>query len=192
MGRYKEKYEKTNRLMSLALIQLLDVKDYHTITVNEICFKAGINRSTFYLHYENVDSLFSETISNYAKDFLGRFRSIVSLIDLKANDLNSLIMIRREYVMPYLEFVKEHSLFFRVLHKKQDLFEMHKLLNKLKNDYFFPIIERFNGEDGKNKYIIEFYLKGVISTALCWAENNCSEDIEIIYQTIVDCFNIKK
>ena len=31
------------------------------ITVKEICEKAGVNRSTFYLHYENTTDLLQET-----------------------------------------------------------------------------------------------------------------------------------
>ena len=48
--------------MDEALILLLDKKEYTFITVKEIWEKAGVNRSTFYLHYETIDDLLSETI----------------------------------------------------------------------------------------------------------------------------------
>ena len=40
------------------------VKDIEFITVTEITKKAGVNRSTFYLHYENIYELLEETIKN--------------------------------------------------------------------------------------------------------------------------------
>ncbi len=40
--------------MDKAFLDLLQRKDFSFITVKEICEKAGVNRSTFYLHYETV------------------------------------------------------------------------------------------------------------------------------------------
>ena len=62
MNKQKEKYSSTAFLMDEALIQLLNEKDYEYITVKEVCKKAGVNRSTFYLHYESIDDLLEETL----------------------------------------------------------------------------------------------------------------------------------
>ena len=51
MNRSESKYFNTARLMDDALIDLLSEKEFEYITVKEICEKAGVNRSTFYLHY---------------------------------------------------------------------------------------------------------------------------------------------
>lgn len=40
--------------MDQALIDLLEAKPFAYITVKEICEKAGVNRSAFYLHYETI------------------------------------------------------------------------------------------------------------------------------------------
>ncbi len=52
MNKNESKYFNTALLMDEALIHLLTKKDIGYITVKEICEKAGVNRSTFYLHYE--------------------------------------------------------------------------------------------------------------------------------------------
>ena len=59
--------------MHNALITLLDSKDYEYITIKEICETAGVNRSTFYLHYDNINDLLQETVEAVYKDFFGRF-----------------------------------------------------------------------------------------------------------------------
>ena len=51
MTKSESKYYNTALLMNQALIELLNKKDLKYITVKEICVKAGVNRSTFYLHY---------------------------------------------------------------------------------------------------------------------------------------------
>ena len=48
--------------MDEALIECLEKKDFEYITVKELCEKAGVNRSTFYLHYENIADLLGECI----------------------------------------------------------------------------------------------------------------------------------
>ena len=62
MNKSESKYYNTSLLMNQALIELLNKKDYEFLTIKEICKKAGVNRSTFYLHYDNIDDLLYETI----------------------------------------------------------------------------------------------------------------------------------
>ena len=50
MNKNESKYFSTAIKMDEALIALLEKKDFSYITVKEICEKAGVNRSTFYLH----------------------------------------------------------------------------------------------------------------------------------------------
>ena len=61
MDRSKSKYFATAVKMDEAFLSLLEKKDFSYITVKEICEKAGVNRSTFYLHYETVNDLLSES-----------------------------------------------------------------------------------------------------------------------------------
>ncbi len=58
----ENKYFNTAILMDEALISLLEIKAYEFISIKEVCEKAGVNRSTFYLHYENMSDLLAETI----------------------------------------------------------------------------------------------------------------------------------
>lgn len=59
--------------MNEALISLLEKKDLEFITVKEICETAGVNRSTFYLHYETISDLMNETVEMVDKRFLSYF-----------------------------------------------------------------------------------------------------------------------
>ena len=61
MNKNESKYFNTAIKMDEALISLLEKKDFEYITIKEICDKAGVNRSTFYLHYENIRDLLEET-----------------------------------------------------------------------------------------------------------------------------------
>ena len=81
MNKSQSKYFNTACLMDEALLSLLQKKDYTYITVKEICEKAGVNRSTFYLHYETMDDLLQESLSYLFSKFKMKYDSL-SLIHI--------------------------------------------------------------------------------------------------------------
>ena len=61
MTHSESKYFATAGRMDEAFLAMLEEKDFAYITVKEICERAGVNRSTFYLHYETVNDLLTES-----------------------------------------------------------------------------------------------------------------------------------
>ena len=78
MNKNESKYYNTALLMDEALLQLLEKKDFAFISVKEICQKAGVHRSTFYLHYENTNELLEETIGLTISFLESSFASLAS------------------------------------------------------------------------------------------------------------------
>jgi AcrR family transcriptional regulator len=75
--------------MNQALIALLEKKDIAFISVTEITQKAGVNRSTFYLHYENIYDLLEETIENLNKKFINaKYTYWLHHVLTKENNIN--------------------------------------------------------------------------------------------------------
>ena len=69
MNKNESKYFYSAELMQKALLFLLEKKDIEFITVTEVTKKAGVNRSTFYLHYDNIYELLEETIEQLNRQF---------------------------------------------------------------------------------------------------------------------------
>ena len=69
MNKNESKYFNTAVKMDEALIALLEKKEFSYITVKEICEAAGVNRSTFYLHYENTADLLKEATQHIRNRF---------------------------------------------------------------------------------------------------------------------------
>ena len=59
--------------MDEALLELLEKKDFAFLSVKEICQKAGVSRSTFYLHYETIDDLLEEATEWLNEKFVASF-----------------------------------------------------------------------------------------------------------------------
>ncbi len=60
----------TKRLLQNSLIEILEKKPIHEITIKEICDNADINRSTFYRHYNTPHALFDEIYDSVYHDIL--------------------------------------------------------------------------------------------------------------------------
>lgn len=115
MNKNESKYFNTAILFDEALIYLLEKKDIEYITIKEICKKAGVNRSTFYLHYENVNDLVEETLNYINEKFINYFNeNSKDFIDkIKKSSLEELNLIEKKYLTPYLTFIKDNNRIFK-------------------------------------------------------------------------------
>ena len=144
MNKHESKYFNTALLMNEALIRSLDKKDYEYITVKEICDIAGVNRSTFYLHYETMEDLLLETIESMFNDLKNRYTSdFVTEKIIDSKNMDSMKLFTREYSIPYLSFLKEHKKAFMVAINHQALFKVESIFNALYKTLFEPILSRF-------------------------------------------------
>ena len=123
MNKSESKYFNTALLMNEALLLLLEKKDYEFIIVTEICQKAGVNRSTFYLHYLSIDDLLIETIDMINKKFHEAFDN--KTLDVRTSTKEDLYLINDENLIPYLTLIKEYKHVYKLIHDKPHLFKNH-------------------------------------------------------------------
>lgn len=193
LNKSESKYYNTACLMDEALILLLEKKEYSFITVKEICEKAGVNRSTFYLHYETIDDLLEECIENTNKNFFNYFSEISSefIEKLKHNDKDDLILITHKYLEPYLNYVRDNKVLYQVTAKKPYLLNSISKYNKLNNKIFMPIFKKFGIDEKSESYMIAYYINGIFAIINEWIKNNCKDDIEYIEDIIMSCVRPK-
>ena len=188
MNKNESKYFYTACLMQQALLLLLEKKDIEFITVTEITKKAGVNRSTFYLHYENVYELLEETIDTLNREFANSFEIKEKLIISSCQDA---FLITEEYLRPYLEFCKKNKRLFRLVHKKPQLFQNEKAYKKLYNTIFYPAISQFVVDETQRIYKLEFFTQGVVGIVNKWIELDCVTEIDEIIKIIKNCITYK-
>lgn len=189
MNKSESKYYNTSLLMNQSLVELLNKKDYEFITIKEICKKAGVNRSTFYLHYDNIDDLLCETIENINKNFLSYFNEQINDFSKKINSSlkEDLIFITPEYLLPYLNYIKENKVVFQVSIKHPGLMQSTKKYNLLRHNVLYPIFEKFGVPLCEQKYLTAYYINGIYAIIDEWIKENCKDDINFIMETIIKC-----
>ncbi len=141
MNKSESKYYNTAILMDEALLMLLEKKEFEFITVKEICQRAGVNRSTFYLHYQNTSELLAEAIELINKRFYESFK--IQNIDAINSNKESLFFLTPEYLIPYLNFVKTNKKLFKLIHDKPYVFNNEKAFAKMYKNIFSLILDKY-------------------------------------------------
>ena len=189
MNKKESKYFCTAEKMDCALIELLEKKEFEYITVKEICAKAGVNRSTFYLHYENTSDLLKEATRYIVDKFLEYFPKDKNKkgIDFENCKLEELVFIREEYVMPYLAYIKDNQRLFKTAIKQFGTMGLEVYYNRMFKYIFSPVLERFDVPDAERQYVMKFYLMGVTAISMEWLKNGCDIPMDKMCEIIVKC-----
>ena len=189
MNKFESKYFNTATKMDLALISLLKEKSFDYITVSEICKEAGVNRSTFYLHYETIGDLLAETTRYLLDDFLAYFSKDTKAIALNLMncELSDLIFICDKYLSPYLSYVKDHKEIFGTALEHNQTLGFEDVYQRMFANIFNPILERFHYPVSERPYIMMFYLNGINAIVLEWIRTGCEKSIQEISKIISVC-----
>ena len=189
MNKNESKYFSTAEKMDSALMEILKTKSFEYITVSEICKKAGVNRSTFYLHYENTRDLLEETIRNMTDDFISYFvpDGKILPINFEESQKDKLVFISEEYLMPYLSYFKENRKIFLTVFENGKLFGFEETYKKLFDNIFDPILDVFKYPENERKYVMAFYLNGINSIIMEWIKEDCVKPEKEVVKIINDC-----
>ena len=61
------RYKTSNKKIEDAFLTLIKTHRYEDITIGQICKQAGINRSTFYCHYDDINDFIIKIEKKFAK-----------------------------------------------------------------------------------------------------------------------------
>lgn len=193
MNKNESKYFNTAVKMDRAFLELLEKKDFAYITVKEICEKAGVNRSTFYLHYETLEDLLSESVEYMNEQFLAYMEqdTDVFITSIKERPISELYLITPKYLTPYLNYIKEHKRLFLTATKNANALRLEESYNGMLNFVFMPILERYQVPDEYRKYMMAFYVQGLMAIITQWLKNDCKDTIEEIIDIMQRCVRQK-
>ena len=189
MNKSESKYFNTASKMDLALISLLKEKPFEYITVSEICARAGVNRSTFYLHYETIGDLLDETARYLLDDFLSYFSTDVKSVSFNLADctLDELIFVCEKYLNPYLTYIRENKEIFTTALAHVKTLNFEKVHRRMFENIYNPILDRFGYPERNRDYIVMYYLNGIMAVIVEWLKDDCNKSIKEITEIITIC-----
>ena len=179
MNKNESKYFNTAKKMNDALITLLETKEFEYISIKEICHIANVNRSTFYLHYSNMNDLLEETIKSLNLSFNSHFNSRENENTIISKDnLEDLLLINDDNLIPYLNFIKENKNIYKVLKNHPQLFNANKTYEQMFRKLFVTIMNRFGLDEKWHKYLMDFYISGLTSIVFDWVYDDCKIPVQ--------------
>lgn len=189
MNRSESKYFATAARMDEAFLELLEKKDFTYITVKEICEKAGVNRSTFYLHYETVSDLLAESARYIITQFVEAMPHDTAefISQIQTRPLEELYLITPEYLTPYLNYIKKHRRIFRTTLEQASVLGMNDAYLSLNRHVFMPILNRYQVPLSSQKYMMPFYINGLMGIVNEWLKEDCEDSIERMISVIQVC-----
>ena len=153
----------TIQLLEEALLKLLQEKTIYDISIKELCDVAGINRSTFYKHFNSqfdllmyMEDKFMEEIGECLKSYgqkISLNKRLIKILDLIKDNFSFTKLLLNNNIDP--EFATK-------LFKKPDIVDV------INNDNIFTYT------DPKMKqYAVIFKMEGCFSVLKSWINNNC-------------------
>lgn len=186
MDKSQSKYLNTAKKMQSALINLLDKVEFDDVTISLLCKRAGVNRTTFYAHYDNLYDLLEEMQESVINSFFEEQTQIHTTIE-KLNKEDS-VFINEKYLIPYLNFIKDNKNLFKLFMKNLNVFSPNKILKFFIDDVFTPILSKHDIKNSNQiNYMAQYYLMGVTAITNAWVKNDCKESVEEICKIIINC-----
>ena len=191
MNRAENRYFQTAARMNRALLELLGEKGYEYITVKELCARAGVNRSTFYLHYDGMADLLSETVEQTLQSLLDKFeeRPEDFIRRIGTDERENLILLTPRYLSVYLEFIRENRAVLRAAYSNPEALQTRNTVRNLTRHILCPIMRRFGIPEGDMPYYAAFYLRGLMAIVEEWLSSDCSRSDEEIAELLITCIH---
>lgn len=166
------RYKTTEEYIEKALIRLLARKEYNKIFIKDICEEAGINRSSFYAHYADINDLMIQYEEKIAKKIGDIFK--------KDNEYNV------EAYTKLFEFIKVNKIFYKAFLQTSDLFVERGMFGRFKNSLMdFARKNNYYFINNEMDYGFCFFSAGLKSICERWLHNNCKESPEEMAKLIV-------
>jgi len=171
------KFQFTEELIKKALLSLLKRKRYNGFSVKDLCIEAGINRSSFYAHYQDINDLMIKTKDRLAAKMNAIWKPKHPSDEYSREMFVDLFTFIKEYKDFYYAFLKNHTpsfvademLEWQTKHFEQVLFSKGIRYTRAEIDY-------------------HLYFFGGGLKALCgrWLHNGCREPPEQMAKVLHD------
>ncbi|MBR4027237.1 MAG: TetR/AcrR family transcriptional regulator C-terminal domain-containing protein [Lachnospiraceae bacterium] len=172
--------QKTYRLLHNAFLELLEEKSFDKITVNELCERAMIRRTTFYTHFTDKYQYYSFFIRELAEEITAQ--------NTKNKNIQDLTEYMIENAHSFFSFVSSHRnltkhitdtnmdpLLFQLLQEEFDE-QLHYLLKEL-----YP-----NNNELQNTLTASFFAGGLLNVCRWWANHPTAINEETLSKMICD------
>jgi AcrR family transcriptional regulator len=164
--------KRTRLLLQESLISLMSDKDFEAITVQDITKHAGVNRATFYAHYEDKYHMIRQIVGDMLKQLI----QAIKHVEASNNEHVAPEETAYQSFLHLFQHIEANNYFYKVLlsRKGSNIFR-HKMYTLLKENYEKAIFHlQPNPLNFKVSHdILTSYISGAtISVIINWLEKD--------------------
>lgn len=176
-----QRYQENEKKIRECFISLLDSTDIDHITVRMICEAAGIHRSTFYTHFEDIFDLLHKTEAAMNASLYSEVKAVMDEPRFYCNP---------DYYIRFLKFMEKHQPFYHACLKKRNSFPIAEGFEPLFERVVKPAcIQNGISDEEEMLYYFTYYQAGITMIYKRWIDGGCKEPAEKIADLIVHCVN---
>ena len=171
---------RTRKSLEAALISLIEEKGYDTITVNDLCSQAGVNRGTFYNHFSEKESLLLACENKFMEE-LQQVQSKLSDVDV----IDIAISVKEKEPVAVLvelfDFLREKYQFLHaVMGSKGDPYFTQRLQEFLADYLVYGILHEHYRQKPTVfvEYYVAFFASAYVGIIRHWIETDMQESSE--------------
>lgn len=154
--------KRTKKNLRNSLFALLEKKSINQITVTELTTLADVNRSTFYLYYNDIFDM----MEKIQQEIYAVFLDTVVHFQSDFSDIESFVT----YCTRFLEFCKENYQVCRFITRNDCNNHLAEKI-KIAVRCVIPDSAGFFPENDPRNYLTTFALSGILATILEWMNN---------------------
>jgi hypothetical protein len=164
----------TKNEIKKSFIALLNEKEFDKITIKEISKKCGINRNTFYYHYEDIYSLLDDVLMTEVNNVI--------------NDCNN-ESVNQKFVES-IEFASKNKVALYHIFNSSNKEEFNNYLIKVVDVLLKHYIKKNNllvtVSDAEEDIIIKFYIGAISYLITDWFKNGMKNEPTYVIDKLVD------
>nr|AFN84552.1 transcriptional regulator [uncultured bacterium scaffold00090] len=170
---HSRRWQETEIKLERVTLGLMTGSDLEHITVRAICEKAGVNRTTFYEHFQDVYDLFDKMETELRREIMEQYHPD----DMKAFTISSFI--------PIFEHIRKYQYFYRIVLKTRTTFPIREGFERLLNDVIRPACTRAGiTDESRIMYHLVFFQAGFTVCLRRWVDGGCQENTETLAEII--------
>ena len=155
---------RTKKLLEQGLVQLLEEKPIHSITVRELTNLIDINRGTFYLYYQDIYDM----VEKLEEEYISR---LIAMLDKhQEEDLSVRV---KEVSRELFAFIEENKRLCKVLLSENGDIHFLQSLNSVIHDRYRGFHERLRMDEATFEYRYAFTVFGLLGVIRRWLAADC-------------------
>ena len=159
-----------------AYVELLLEEERESISINDICSRSQINRTTFYRHYLNI----SDIEEDIEKTVLNKFMQL-----LDNTDLDDFLYGRKEFLNTVNEtIVSEIGFYSKILLVNQNVSFLEKINSSIRDRLRTTLIAKTSIPPAQIDLILTFAVAGRTAVYRRWIINGFKPSAEVVSEML--------